>query len=52
MSIEVKGIVKTFGAFRALDNVSLHVPSGSLLARAGSERSASFTSTTSPLTGE
>jgi sulfate transport system ATP-binding protein len=35
MSIEVKGITKTFGAFRALGDVSLHVPSGSLLALLG-----------------
>jgi sulfate transport system ATP-binding protein len=35
VSITVKGITKTFGAFRALDDVSLHVPGGSLVALLG-----------------
>lgn len=35
MSISVKNISKTFGAFRALDNVSLEVPSGELTALLG-----------------
>jgi sulfate transport system ATP-binding protein len=35
VSITVKNITKTFGAFRALDNVSLHVPGGSLVALLG-----------------
>ena len=32
MSISVKNISKKFGAFTALDDVSLEVPGGSLLA--------------------
>ena len=35
MSISVKNITKRFGNFTALDNVSLEVPSGSLLALLG-----------------
>jgi sulfate transport system ATP-binding protein len=35
MSIEVQNITKTFNNFRALDNVSLHVKSGELLALLG-----------------
>ncbi len=35
MSIEVRGITKKFGDFRALDNVSLHVPTGQLVALLG-----------------
>lgn len=35
MSIVVRGVVKTFGAFRALDNVTMDVPSGCLLALLG-----------------
>lgn len=35
MSIEAKNITKTFGAFRALDDVSLHVGSGELVALLG-----------------
>src|SRR5450631_2124312 len=35
MSIEVKNIVKTFGTFKALDNVSLKVETGELLALLG-----------------
>ena len=35
MSISVKNITKRFGDFSALDNVSLEVPNGSLLALLG-----------------
>ena len=35
MSIEVKGIVKNFGDFRALDHVNLHVKTGELIALLG-----------------
>jgi len=35
MSIEVKGVTKTFGAFKALDNISVKVESGELLALLG-----------------
>ncbi len=35
MSIEVRGVTKTFGDFRALDAVDLHVPEGSLVALLG-----------------
>jgi sulfate/thiosulfate transport system ATP-binding protein len=35
MSIEVRGASKRFGSFTALDNVSLDVPSGSLMALLG-----------------
>jgi sulfate transport system ATP-binding protein len=35
MSITIKNITKTFGAFRALDDVSVHVPGGSLVALLG-----------------
>lgn len=35
MSITVKGVTKRFGKFTALDNVSLEVPEGSLLALLG-----------------
>ncbi len=35
MSIKVEGITKRFGSFTALDNVSLEVPGGSLLALLG-----------------
>src|SRR5580692_1568971 len=35
MSIHIKDVTKTFGNFRALDNVSLEVPSGSLVALLG-----------------
>ncbi len=35
MSIEVTGISKSFGSFRALDNVTLTVPSGELVALLG-----------------
>jgi len=35
MSIHVRGISKTFGSFKALDNVSLDVPEGTLLALLG-----------------
>ena len=35
MSIEVRGINKSFGAFRALDNVDLHIEQGELVALLG-----------------
>ena len=35
MSIHVRGITKSFGSFKALDNVSLEVPEGTLLALLG-----------------
>src|SRR5207244_11218102 len=35
MSIEVQRITKHFGSFVALDNVSLHVPTGELVALLG-----------------
>lgn len=35
MSIEIKGLTKTFGAFKALDHINLHVPSGELVALLG-----------------
>ena len=35
MSITVKGVSKKFGAFVALDHVSLEVPAGSLCALLG-----------------
>jgi ABC-type sugar transport system ATPase subunit len=35
MSIRVDGVSKSFGAFKALDNVSLDVPQGTLLALRG-----------------
>lgn len=35
MSIEVRSISRSFGAFKALDNVSLVVPSGKLVALLG-----------------
>ena len=35
MSIRIDGVTKQFGNFRALDNVSLNVPQGSLLALLG-----------------
>jgi sulfate transport system ATP-binding protein len=35
VSIEVRNISKTFGSFTALDNVSLHVPDGELVALLG-----------------
>ncbi len=35
MSIEVRGIRKTFGNFVALDNVSLEFPTGQLVALLG-----------------
>jgi sulfate transport system ATP-binding protein len=35
MSIEVKGVTKTFGNFKALDNINLKVESGELLALLG-----------------
>ena len=35
MSIEVRDISKKFGSFQALDNVSLHVPTGQLVALLG-----------------
>ncbi|MDI1482852.1 sulfate/molybdate ABC transporter ATP-binding protein [Polyangium sp. y55x31] len=35
MSIRIQGVSKNFGSFRALDEVSLDVPSGSLLALLG-----------------
>lgn len=35
MSIEIKNIVKTFGSFRAVDDISLHVESGELVALLG-----------------
>ncbi len=35
MSIDVRNITKSFSAFKALDDVSLHVPTGSLVALLG-----------------
>ena len=35
MSIHVRGISKVFGTFKALDDVSLEVPQGTLLALLG-----------------
>ncbi|HMG53426.1 MAG TPA: ATP-binding cassette domain-containing protein, partial [Kofleriaceae bacterium] len=35
MTIEVRGLTKHFGAFAALDNVSLDVPGGGLIALLG-----------------
>jgi sulfate transport system ATP-binding protein len=35
MSIKVEGVCKNFGAFRALDDVSLEAPTGSLVALLG-----------------
>src|SRR5262245_35406929 len=35
MSIQVRNVTKRFGSFTALDNVSLEVPSGALLALLG-----------------
>src|SRR5512137_142711 len=35
MSIEIEGITKHFGAFRALKDVSLNIPSGELVALLG-----------------
>jgi len=35
MSIEVKGVTKSFGAFLAVSDVSLHVPTGELVALLG-----------------
>jgi sulfate transport system ATP-binding protein len=35
MSIEVKGVTKTFGSFKALDNINLKVETGELLALLG-----------------
>src|SRR5213076_3107221 len=35
MTIEVRGLIKQFGAFRALDDVSLDVPGGGLIALLG-----------------
>ena len=35
VSIEVRNIGKTFGAFKALDDVSLHIPTGQLVALLG-----------------
>ena len=35
MSIEVRGVTKTFGDFKVLDAVDLHVPEGSLVALLG-----------------
>ncbi len=35
MSISIKNVVKKYGNFLALDNVSLEVPDGSLLALLG-----------------
>ena len=35
MSINVRNISKSFGSFKALDNVSLHVPAGKLVALLG-----------------
>ncbi len=35
MSIEVRSVTKTFGAFKALDAVDLHVPDGALVALLG-----------------
>jgi sulfate/thiosulfate transport system ATP-binding protein len=35
MSIEVQGVSKTFGSFKALDNISLHFPDGELVSLLG-----------------
>ena len=35
MSIRIKNVSKRFGSFRAVDDVSLEVPSGSLVALLG-----------------
>jgi sulfate transport system ATP-binding protein len=35
MSIEVRNISKSFGSFKALDNINLHLPSGELVALLG-----------------
>jgi sulfate transport system ATP-binding protein len=35
MSIEVRGVTKSYGSFRALNNVSLVVPAGKLVALLG-----------------
>jgi sulfate transport system ATP-binding protein len=35
VSIEVRGVTKSFGSFKALDAVDLHVPEGSLVALLG-----------------
>ncbi len=35
MSIDIRNITKTFGAFTALNDVSLHVPTGELVALLG-----------------
>ena len=35
MSIEIKGVTKIFGSFKALDNVNLKIETGELLALLG-----------------
>ena len=35
MSIEVQGVSKTFGSFKALDDISLHFPDGELVSLLG-----------------
>ena len=35
MSIEIKNVSKHFGTFKALDNVSLEIPNGELIALLG-----------------
>ena len=45
--IEARGIVKRFGAFTALDGVSVDVPTGSLTALLGPRRAVSDPSGTS-----